>query len=182
MTHIAFRVISVAFACITLGLAAPISGAQSVTPKYELSAFVGQWKINLEKTRMERFGPTAKNLPRTPTRTFIFKPDGQNLQHSIYAQYPQPKPDRTLIVAPDGKHHPCEDPVSCLSTGGQSKEQSFVYQQIDSHVMLRIFYVKGKIDEYSTYAVSTDGKTVTVITWSPETPHWQNIQVFDRQP
>jgi hypothetical protein len=82
----------------------------------------------------------------------------------------------------DGKSHPCEDPVSCLSTGGQAKDQSFVYHQIDSYLLLRIFYVKGKIDEYSTYAVSTDGKIFTVITWSPETPQWQNIQVFDRQP
>lgn len=181
MTRIVFRVMSVALAGMAIALLAPTAGAQSTAANYNLSAFVGQWKINLDKTRMERFGPTAKNLPRTPTRTFIFKPDGKNLQHSIYASYPLPKPDRTLIVAPDGTHHPCEDPVSCLSTGGSSKEQSFVYQQVDSHVLLRIFYVKGKIDEYSTYAVSTDGKTFTVITWSPETPYWQNVQVFDKQ-
>jgi hypothetical protein len=182
MTRIALRVISVAFACAALGLLTPTAGAQSTQSKYDLSAFAGQWRINLENTRMGRFGPTGNNLFRTPTRTFIFTPDGKNLQHSIYAQYPAPKPDRTLAVIVDGKHHPCEDPVSCLSTGGSAKEQSFVYQQVDSHVLLRIFYVKDKIDEYSTYVVSTDGKTFTVITWSPETPHWQNIQVFNKQP
>lgn len=181
MKRIALRLISV-FACLSLGLLAPTAGAQSTQSKYDLSAFAGHWKIDLTNTHMGRFGPNGKNLPRTPTRTFIFRPDGKNLQHSIYAQYPSPKPDRTLAVIADGKHHSCEDPVSCLSTGGSAKDQSFVYHQIDSHLLLRIFYVKDKIDEYSTYAVSTDGKTFTVITWSPETPHWQNIQVFNKQP
>jgi len=182
MKHIALRVISVVLACFAFGLLAPSAGAQSTKAKHDLSAFVGQWRINLDQTRMGRFGPTGNNLFRTPTRTFIFTPDGNNLQQSIYAQYPLPKPDRTLAVIVDGKSHPCEDLVSCLSTGGQSKEQRFVYHQIDSYLLLRIFYVNDKIDEYSTYAVSTDGKMLTVITWSPPTPQWLNIQVFDRQP
>jgi hypothetical protein len=49
-------------------------------------------------------------------------------------------------------------------------------------MLMRLFYIKGKISEYSTYAVSTDGRTFTLISWSPETPEFQNIQVFEKQP
>ena len=46
----------------------------------------------------------------------------------------------------------------------------------------RLFYVKGAIAEYDTYAVSEDGKTLVVIAWHAPTPQYQNIQVFDKQP
>jgi hypothetical protein len=146
----------------------------------DLSAFVGRWTIDLQRTRMERFGPGGQNMVRPPTYTFIFAADGPNLKQSIYGQYPKSKPDRVLAVITDDKPHLCDDPVSCLSTGS-SREQSFIYQQIDSHLLVRIFSVKGQIDEYSTYAVSSDGQTFTLVTWSPATPFWQNVQVFDKQ-
>ncbi len=45
----------------------------------------------------------------------------------------------------------------------------------------RLFWIKGKPYDYSTMCVSTDGKTLTLISWGPETPQYQNIQVFDKQ-
>jgi hypothetical protein len=178
MTKITFRIILVTAACMALGSLAQTANALAAN---DLSAFAGNWKINLEKTHMGRFGSNAQNMVRPPTYTFVFTPEGKNLRHDIYSTYPQAKPNRTMAVIPDGKPHPCNDPVSCLSTGGSSKEQSFVYEQIDSHLLIRIFMIKDRTDECSTYAVSSDGKTFTLITWSPETPYWQNIQVFDKQ-
>jgi hypothetical protein len=66
--------------------------------------------------------------------------------------------------------------------GGNPSEQTYEYHQIDARLVVRSFFIKGRVSEYSIYAVSVDGKTFTMIAWSPETPYWQNIQVFTRQP
>ena len=71
--------------------------------------------------------------------------------------------------------------AACLTIGGDASEQSYVYHVIDAHFVIRMFYVKGQLTEYSTYAVSSDGKTFTLMSWSPETPYYQNIQVFEKQ-
>ena len=99
----------------------------------------------------------------------------------VYTNYPQPAPSRTARVITDGRMLPCESKSSCLTAGGDPNEQTYAFQKIDSHTLTRLFYVKGNIYDYSTMCVSTDGKTLTLISWAPETPEYQNIQVFDKQ-
>jgi metallo-beta-lactamase class B len=164
-----------------------LQGAQSPPPTpapsaNDLSAFVGRWQMNAAKTKMGRFGPNAKNISRGPTFTWTFTPDGPGLRMDVYYEYPQPAPTRTMTMVADGKQHPCEGQAPCLTTGGNPKEQFYAYYPIESRMVARLFYDKGKIVEYCTYAVSQDGKTFTSISWSPETPEYQNIQVFDKQP
>jgi hypothetical protein len=154
------------------------AAAQAAT---NLSAFAGKWQINLQKTKMGREGPNGKNLARDPTFTWIFTPEGKGLRMDVYEKYPQPAPTRTMTLTADAVEHGCRS-AACLSTGGNGKEQSYRYWQMDDHMLARLFYTKGKVDEYSTYAVSTDGKTLSIVSWSAATPEWQNIQVFDRQP
>ena len=148
----------------------------------DLNAFVGRWKINLGQTKMNRMGPNGNNLVRSPTFTFIFAADNPGLRMDVYAEYPQPAPSRVTSIVPDQKQHSCETKSGCLTVGGNPDEQAFSYFRINSHMLVRLFYEKGKPSEYTTYAVSTDGSTFTMITWSAETPQWQNIQVFDKQP
>jgi metallo-beta-lactamase class B len=156
--------------------------AASAQSGSRLDAFVGRWQMNAAKTKMGRMGPTGKNLVRSPTFTWIFTPEGPGLRMDVYAEYPLPAATRTMTMIADGKPRPCEGPAPCLTTGGDPKDQSYTYYPIESRMVARLFYDKGQVVEYSTYAVSPDGKTFTSISWSPETPEYQNIQVFDKQP
>ena len=148
----------------------------------DLSAFAGRWQMNAAKTKMGRFGPNGKNISRGPTFTWIFTPEGPGLRMDVYYEYPQLAPTRSMTMIADGKQRPCEGKAPCLTTGGNPKEQFYAYSLIEPRMVARLFYDKGQIVEYCTYAVSQDGKTFTSISWSPETPEYQNIQVFDKQP
>jgi hypothetical protein len=149
---------------------------------HDLGALVGRWQLDPVRTHMGRYGPNGQNMVRDPTFTFIFSPDAHGLKIAVYSKYPQPAPDRTMLLIPDGRTHACLDKAACLTMGGDPGEQSYVYHQIDARFVVRSFYIKGRISEYSTYGVSTDGNTFTLMAWSPETPYWQNIQVFTKQP
>lgn len=169
---------------LAFGLAAT-APAFSAEAAGGLSAFAGRWLMNAAKTKMGREGPNGKNLTRSPTFTWIFTPEGQGLRMDVYAEYPQPAPTRTMTVIADAKQRGCDpkqNKGACLTTGGKPDEQVYAYYQMDSHMLSRLFYDKGKVVEYSSYAVSSDGKTLCIVSWSPETPEWQNIQVFDKQP
>jgi hypothetical protein len=145
---------------------------------YDLSAFVGRWKIDLARTHMNR----GNNITRSSTFTFVFSPQGAGLTLDIYSEYPQLAPSRSNPILPDHKLRSCQTGTGCLTVGGDPADQSFAYFQIDSHMLMRIFYEKGQVSEYSTYAVSADGRTFTMIAWGAEAPDRQNIQVFEKQP
>jgi hypothetical protein len=166
------------------GGAAPAAYAQTAkgAPANDLGAFVGRWQLNPAQTSMARFGPNGQNMTRAPTFTFIFEPAGSGLKINVYEHYPQDAPTRVTDMIPDRKPHGCTSPSACQTTGGNPADQSFTYFEIDPHMLVRLFYTKGQLTEYSTYAVSPDGRKFTLMSWSVETPEYQNIQVFDRQP
>lgn len=147
-----------------------------------LQAYVGTWKLNPSMTKMGVQGPSTPTPLRDPTFTWKFLPTAAGLQMDVYEKYPLPEPTRTLQIVPDGKIHPCTTPKPCLPSGGDPKEQSYAYHKVDGHMISRLFYVKGKIAEYDTYAVSADGKILTIVAWHAPTPEYQNVQVFDKQP
>jgi hypothetical protein len=148
----------------------------------DLSAFVGRWQLNPGLTKMGRMGPTGQNIVRSPTFSWVFTPEGQGLRMDVYSSYPQPVPTRSMTVIADQQQRPCLGDAPCLTSGGNPREQTYAYYYLDARMLARLFYIKGQMYEYSSYAVSTDGKRFTVISWSPETPEYQNIQVFDKQP
>lgn len=176
-------------AIVGFGLSAsvPVASAQSSSaaqPARDLSKFVGRWKMNAEKTKMGRMGPTGQNIVRSPSFTWVFTPEGPGLRMDVYTEYPQPAPTRTMTLIPDGKLRTCDpkNQTACLTRGGDPAEQTYVYHHIDAHMIARVFYIKGEVYEYSHYTVSRDGKTFTSVSWGPDTPEYHNIQVFDRQP
>jgi hypothetical protein len=178
--HFRCAVVAVAFG-FAAAASAPSVAAEAANG---LSAYVGRWQMNAAKTKMGRLGPNGPNIARSPTFTWTFTSDGPGLRMEVYNEYPQPAPTRTMTLIADGKQRTCDpkNKGACLTTGGKADEQVYAYFMMDSHMLARLFYDKGKVVEYSTYAVSTDGKTLSIVSWSPETPEWHNIQVFDRQP
>lgn len=145
---------------------------------YDLNAFVGRWQIDQTRTHMGR----GNIVKRSPTFTFVFTPADEGLNMDTYSEYPQAAPTRSAALVPDRKPRTCQTSTGCLTVGGNPAEQSYAYFQIDSHMLMRVFYVKSEVSEYTTYAVSADGKTFTMIAWGAEAPDRQNIQVFDKQP
>lgn len=148
----------------------------------DLSPFVGRWQINLSKSSFNRYGPNGKNPPRPANYTFVFAPEGQDLKLTYYNEYPQ-KPARSMTIVVDQKPHPCTgDCIAIGNTAPDTTEQTYTYTWVDSHMVTRVTYAKGKINEYLFYAVTPDGKTLMQVNWNPETPDWQNVYVFDKQP
>jgi hypothetical protein len=171
----ALRAIPPCAAVLLLFTFAALVPAQSAN---DLSAFVGRWKIDLSRTHMGRGNLTS----RAATFTFLFSKVDAGLNMDTYTEYPQPAPSRSNLIVPDGKPHTCQTSTGCLTVGGNAADQSFAYFQIDSHMLMRVFYIKGAVSEYTSYAVSSDGKTFTMIAWGAEAPDRENIQVFDKQP
>lgn len=164
---------------LVVAASVPTAVAQSASG---LETFVGTWKINLERSKMGRAGPNGVQTRRSNTFTWTFTPDGSGLRMNIYTEYPAPAPTKTLIVNPDGKQHVCEMKESCLSSPGDPKEQSYAFSKVNSNVLVRVFQVRGENVEYNVYAVSEDGKSFVATSWSPQTPEFQNVQVFEKQP
>lgn len=131
---------------------------------------------------MGRAGPDGAQTRRSPTFTWVFVPVGAGLNMHIYPEYPAPTPTKILSVIPDGKQYACEMKESCLSAPGNPREQSYAFSQVNTNVLVRVFQIRGKDFEYNLYAVSEDGKTFVATSWNPQTPEYQNVQVFEKQP
>jgi hypothetical protein len=147
-----------------------------------LTAFVGTWTIDLARSRMGRAGPGGTQTQRSNSFTWVFSPDATGLRMNIYTEYPARAPSTTLSVVADGRLQACEMQKSCLGRPGDPKEQHYAFTLVNPNVLTRVFQVRGAAVEYNVYAVSKDGKTFVATSWSPETPEYQNVQVFDRQP
>ena len=156
--------------------------ASAQTAAGGLQPFVGVWKLDPTQTRMGVLGPATPTALRDPTFTWTFAAKPYGLEMDVYEKYPLPAPSRVLQINADGAIHPCEGDKPCLPSGGNPREQAYAYHKVDDHMISRLFYVKGKIAEYDTYAVSKDGKTLTITAWHAPTPEYQNVQVFNRQP
>ena len=164
-------------AALALAASAPVA-AQGTGG---LSPFVGVWKVNLARSRMGRGGPGAQEQARAESFTWVYKAKGANLGWEIYHEYPLPKPSKAMTVIPDGKWRPCEMDETCLSRPGDPKEQSYAFWRMTPYAFTRVFRVKGVPVEYNVYAAAPDGKTFTTTVWSPETPQYQTVMVFEKQ-
>jgi hypothetical protein len=169
--------VSVKFA-IALFLAGSGVCAQTQSPN-DLSAFVGRWQINAAKSRLMKYGPNGKNELKSATYTFVFTSVGPGLKLDAYNENLQPAPSRSIAVLLDRKPHPCTG--ICVVPGVQPG-QTYTFFPIDPHFFARTTVVNSKTIEFLTYTLSTDGKTLTMITSSADTPEWQSSYVFEKQP
>jgi uncharacterized protein GlcG (DUF336 family) len=163
-------------------VAALLLGGSAHAQSADFSALYGRWQIDPAQTHMGRFGPNGHNIVRSDTFSLAFEAEGDHAVVEVYDRFPQDRPTRVTAMIADGQVHPCTDSVTCNTLGGSPGEQSYRYFAIDPRFFMRVFFVKGVATEYSTYQVSADGRTFTMIAWSAATPYWQNVQVFTRQP
>ncbi|MBC2666227.1 hypothetical protein H7F51_11930 [Novosphingobium flavum] len=176
------RIALASLAMAPLALALPARAAESAPQKADLSAFLGRWTIDPARTKMGRNGPNGDNILRATTFTFEFLQGRKAITMNVYAAWPQTAPTRTMPLIADGKAYPCPGPNPCLTAGGTVADQTYSWHQVDNHALARLFYVKGKLFDISTLSVAADGQTMTLISWDPATPEYQNIQVFGKQP
>lgn len=149
----------------------------------DLNGFIGQWQINLSKTTLNRKGPNGKYTPRAATYTNIFSIRGKNLKMEVFNHYPQAAPSRSMAIITDEKEHICKP--GCTEIGGPADDgtrvETHTYYKIDPHMVVRLTRVNGKMTEYLMFGLSADGKTMTQVIWSPGTPEWQTVYVYDKQ-
>ena len=159
-----------------------IVGAGGAQAQSAASPFLGTWRINLERTKMNINGPGAYPA-RDPSFTWTFLPEGDHLRLRAYTKYPAPEPTRTVFVKPDGKAYPCETKSSCwnsLATSETGGREKIAYWQLEPRQWARVVWDGDKVVESVSLAVSADGKVLTSNSWHPETPWLQNLQVFDK--
>jgi hypothetical protein len=171
------RPASLVSAKIAIALILAEARAHAQSPN-DLSAFVGRWQINAAKSRLMKYGPNGKNELKSATYTFVFTPEGPGLTLNAYNEYPQSAPSRSIAVLLDRKPRLC---IGICVVSGVRPGQTYTFFPIDSHFIARTTIVNGKTIEFLTYAVSTDGKTLTMITSSADTPEWQSSYVFEKQ-
>ena len=165
-------------ALVGLMAAAPAAMAQATGP---LSAFDGVWTLNAARSRFGREGPGGTPQPRAATFTWIYRSTPTGLNWTIYNSYPQPAPSKAMTATPDGVYRPCEMAETCLSRPGDPKEQSYAFWQISPVMFMRVFRIRGAPDEYNLYTLSPDHRTFVTTVWSPATPEYQTMMVFERQ-
>jgi hypothetical protein len=142
---------------------------------------VGVWKINLPASRYDRTGKPGPKPPETLTWTYTAEKDG--LRMSVYPQGLAPQPARSYFFKWDGKEHP--DPQ------GPGLHESVIFWRMDRRMLTRLVlgYASDedraarrnpKRVEWVAWSLSEDEKTLAITAWTPTTPQWQNVQIFDR--
>lgn len=142
---------------------------------------IGMWKINLPASRYERAGKPGPTPPATLTWTYTAEKDG--LRMSVYPNGLAPQPARSYFFKWDGKEYP--DPQ------GLNLHESVIFWRMDRRMLTRL--VLGYLSdedraakrnprrvEWVAWSLSEDEKTLAITAWTPTTPQWQNVQIFDR--
>jgi len=135
------------------------------------SAFVGTWKLNVEKSTFDP-GPA----PRNSTNTIEDRGDGVLLvtREGIDAQG---NPIFIQFAAKfDGKDYP-------FPAAGAKEPRSITYRLLDAYRAEGIFKLDGKVVETNTRRVSRDGKTMTFTAkgTNAQGQSFDNVMVHDRQ-
>lgn len=151
----------VAFACACVP-----THAQDATPT---DPFVGTWKLDLDKSVMNRAGGEPIHPKRQATRVISAEGDGYRIATGgngagtaggYFARF-------------DGKEYP--DPH------GPGKGEVAIHFRLSPNVVVRLVKTNGKPTEWATWAVSSDGDVLTTTSWEPETPEYHNVQVYNRE-
>ena len=136
--------------------------ANSTDPIY------GTWQMDVAKS----FSHRADESPTFATQHMrILAPDGDGLRNSLYMT-PTSAPSYSYSAKLDGIDHP--DPLP----GG--KDRTLAHWHLAPDLIVRLQKKDGKPSEWVIYAVSSDGQTFTSISWVPNHPELQDIQVFTR--
>ena len=125
--------------------------------------WLGMWKLNLAKST---YSPGAL-APRSST--FNFQMEGQNLKNTVEGIDAEGKPTKAVFIhIYDGKPYP--------TTGGVGFDSS-AYTPVDANIVKFTRMNAGKVILSGFHVLSSDGKTLTVITTGTG-PNGREINTF----
>jgi len=128
----------------------------------------GRWLMDQTKSVNNRGGDHA-TFPTQHVR--ILAPEGDGVRNTL-ANSPTSPPQYSYSATFDGKDHP--------DTRTPGKDQTLAHWHLAPDVIVRLQKTDGKTSEWVIYTVSSDGKVFTSISWAPEHPELQDVQVFTR--
>jgi hypothetical protein len=132
---------------------------------------VGTWKLDLDKSVMNRDGGAPIHPKKPATRVFAVEGDGYRM--SVFDDGAGAASARAYFARFDGKEYP--DPH------GPGRGEVAIHWKLSPYLIVRLVKTNGKPTEYATYAVSADGNVLTTTSWDPATPEYHNVQVYERQ-
>jgi hypothetical protein len=129
---------------------------------------LGTWKLNLAKS-------TYSPGPAPRSSTFIFQGEGQNLKNTTEGIDAEGKAAKAVFIhIYDGKPHP---------TTGAPGIDSSAYTRVDANIVKFTRMNAGKVVQTGSHVVSSDGKTLTVITSGTDASGREinNVAVYEKQ-
>jgi hypothetical protein len=129
---------------------------------------MANWKLNLAKSTYSP-GPAPKSS------TFNFQVEGQNLKNTVEGIDAEGKPTKAVFIhIYDGKPYP---------TTGAPGIDSSAYTRVDANIVKFTRMNAGKPIQTGFHVVSSDGKTLTVITTGtgPNGREINNFAVYEKQ-
>jgi hypothetical protein len=131
---------------------------------------VGAWKLDPEKSVMNRAGGDPVHPTRSVTRVIAIEGDGYRMNANAKGDA---APTGGYFARFDGKEYP--DPH------GPGHGEVAIHWRLSPYLMVRLVKMNGTPTEWATWAVSSDGNVLTTTSWEPATPEYHNVQVYERQ-
>jgi hypothetical protein len=129
---------------------------------------LGTWKLNLAKS-------TYSPGPAPRSQTLTFEGTGQNLKDNLEGIDAEGKPVKGVYIhIYDGKFYP---------TTGAPGVDSTAYTRVDANIVKFTRMNAGKVVQTGFHVVSSDGKTLTVITTGTDVNGREinTVGVFEKQ-
>jgi len=127
----------------------------------------GKWNMDQSKSVNNRRGDHATYATQH-VRTLVAERDG--LRNTL-SNSPNAVPAYSYSAKFDGQDHP--DPRG-------RKDQTLAHWRLAPDLIVRLQKTNGKPSEWVIYTVSEDGKVFTSVSWVPDHPELQDLEVFTR--
>ena len=130
------------------------------------NAFVGTWKLNLEKSKYDP-GPAPQSQTRTWDAAGMVMVNGVGATGKTFSY--------GYSIKGDGKESPTMGAIP-------NKADMISTKKVDANTYEAKFTKAGKQIETTTFTVSNGGKTLTInAKGSPDAGFVENVQVLDKQ-
>jgi hypothetical protein len=157
--------------------------AQLPQPIAGKDPLIGVWKLNVAKSRYERGGPGKPAPAANPKLTWTYNAERGGIRMSVYAMGLEQPVTRSYVLNWDGKEY--------MDPQGPGRHESVIFWRMDPKMLTRLV-LEYKSDEdraahrnpvrqeWVSWCVSEDNKTLAINAWDPKTPEYTNRQIFDR--
>jgi hypothetical protein len=135
---------------------------------------LGTWVIDPERSSFLRRGQDVPEVRPAviSNQKWSFEREGNGVRQKHFAIPRSEYAAISFFYRFDGGDYP--DPY------GPGRNESVAYWKIGSEVIVRRVRANGVAWEWSIYALSNDGRVMSVTSWDEKTPHNRDIQVFHK--